>query len=438
MARSCSSSDEGGTRCARALGALTALLTLASPARSLAQDEGGGGARDRRVTTTVIMMTDGRASAAQATSLTIGLRRGIRDVRGVRYVDPVDVLSARDIPEQVQMALDDLDAIADMVRTGDPAEAARRADAAIQAFESNLLVVRRASLTDAYMLLALSRCRMRERRECAEGIERVVAFREGIEYDVRRYPEEYLQFFEDAKERALGGQRGSIEVTTEPEGAEVFIDGRSYGPSPAVAEGLLVGDHYVTLKQLGYEKLIERASVSNEQQNSAHYDLVQSDRALLLDRAMPRMRGELGERRAGPYTTGMASYLFVNQAIVGVVRPGPAGQVDVSLYLYDLRTRFLLARKDATLPGNPQDEGARESAAELASQIYHGVDLSGAIAAPEDAPIVGPARPLYERWWFWTAVGVVVVSGVVAVALLAGGSEQTVPEGWTRFDGQIR
>ena len=448
MARWSSSSE---ARVGRARGLVVAVLLAAgtivagaalAPVRARADDEGGedGGRGARpRVTTTVVVIPEGDATTAQATALSIGLRRGLREVSGVRFVDPVDVLSPRDTPEEVATAQSDLDAVADMVRSGDAHEAEARALAAIDVFEANLVNVPRSNLADAYMLAALSHCRQRDRSACNEGIERVIAFREGLEYDASRYPSAYRRLFDEVKRSTIDhGGRGSIEVTTDPEGAEVFIDGRSYGPSPVVAEGLLVGDHYVTLELLGYEKQIQRARVSANEQQSQSYELEPSDRALLLHRALPHIRSELGEARAGQYIRGMTSYLFVKQAVIGVVRPGAAGQVDVSLYLYDLRTHFLLAQKRETLPGDPQDAAARVRGAELAQALYHGVDLSGAVAAPDDALIVEPARPLYERWWFWTAVGVVVASGITAAVLISSSGEPEVPEGWTRIDGQVR
>lgn len=72
------------------------------------------------------------------------------------------------------------------------------------------------------------------------------------------------------------------------------------------------------------------------------------------------------------------------------------------------------------------------------AELYDDVDLSGNVEAPEDeAPrVVGPARPLWAQWWFWTAIGVVLVSGIV-VALTID-TDPEVPQGFTRFDGTVR
>ncbi|MCC6999080.1 MAG: tetratricopeptide repeat protein [Deltaproteobacteria bacterium] len=43
---------------------------------------------------------------------------------------------------------------------------------------------------------------------------------------------------------------------------------------------------------------------------------------------------------------------------------------------------------------------------------------------PGDGP-----KPIYKKWWFWTAIGAVAVGATVAVVVLAGGSEEVSPPG---------
>jgi hypothetical protein len=46
---------------------------------------------------------------------------------------------------------------------------------------------------------------------------------------------------------------------------------------------------------------------------------------------------------------------------------------------------------------------------------------STTIVAPRSVdtePDVG--RPLYRKWWFWTAIGAVVAGGVVAAVIVSG------------------
>ncbi|MBK8171041.1 MAG: PEGA domain-containing protein [Sandaracinaceae bacterium] len=400
---------------------------------AVAQDQGN------RVSVTSVIVTEGGASTGQATSLSIGIRRAVESMDGLRYTDPVDLLSTTSVPEAVQDAVDDLEPIADMVRSGDPNAAADRAAHAVAVFEENLSAVRRASLFDAYMLDAIAHCRMDQRRRCIQGFERVLTFREGAEYDTARYPDAYSAVFEETRSRVSAGPRASLRIITNPEGAEVFVDGASFGPSPAIAENLLAGEHYVTVKAVGYEKLVARATVRSRSTESVSLLLQPIARALLLERDLARIPSELGQEQAGPVISGLSGYLFVAQIIVGLISEAPNGELDVGLYLYDLRTRFLLSEKHATIAS---DASALDRARELTESLYHGVDLAGTVEAPElddgTPRVVDPARPLWKRWWFWTAVGVVVVSGATAAYLLTRDSGADVPEGFTRLSGSAQ
>jgi len=404
---------------------------LAGGAR--AQDDEEEGPPERDVTTTAVLIEEQGAGLAESTIVSIGLRRGVQRVEGVRFLHAADLLSNENMSDEVIAAIEDLDAIADMVRTGDAREAQRRAEIAIEAFEGNLEVVKRSQLIDAYMLRAAAACRQRDRHGCLGGFEYVVTFRESFEYATARYPRQFAGTFERVREDTLqNGARGSIQVTTEPEGAEVFVDGRSYGPAPVTVLGLVTGRHYVTIKALGFEKVIRRITVYDDHEESYFIELSQSPRSLILQQNLPNIRGELGRPRAGATIEGMKGYLFTNQLILGVVRPAPGNQIDVTLYLYDQRTRFKLAELRRTISA---DAAGMVMAQEMAQALYEGVDLTGAVEAPEQELVIDEPAPFWQQWWFWTAVGVVVVSGIVAIGF-AGGQDDGLPEGWNRVDGR--
>src|SRR5690606_33448488 len=151
------------------------VLAIASSAHvARVQDDGA----PTGVTTSAVLLREAGATVAQASAVTIGLRRGIGDVEGVSFVHPVDALSTPPISEDLQMAMDELEPIADMVRTGDARAAFERADEIVRLFEENLVAVRRSQLVDAYMLAAIGRCQAGLTRECEERVRQIVAFRE--------------------------------------------------------------------------------------------------------------------------------------------------------------------------------------------------------------------------------------------------------------------
>jgi hypothetical protein len=414
---------------------LAFVLVLSGAATACAQDgsEEGGSS----VTATAIMLLEGGATASQGATVSIGLRRGLSDVEGVRFVHPVDVLSPAPFNEDVQFAIEELEPLMDQVANGDARDAATRADAIVELFEQNLEAVRREQLIDAMMIAAVARCRTGRARECETGFARVLVFREGHEYDEARYPAEYADVFARVRSRTLSAARGTLVVETEPEGAEIYVDGRSYGPSPARVDGLLVGDHYVTVKHLGYERIIRRATLDGSE-STARYELQPNERSQLVasDEFQRVLRGELGEERAGPNLRSLGNTLGAAQVLVGVVRPIGESQVHVQVWLYDIRTRFLLSSAEGTIT---EDEAGTVTARQMAVRLYEGVDLAGGIAAPEDGgPGGGERQPeLWEQWWFWTVVGVVVVAGGVGIGAGVAASGPGVPDGWTRIDGTL-
>jgi hypothetical protein len=410
---------------------LSSLIALGAPPAFAQDEEAVAG-----VTTSAVLIREAGTTNAQSSAVLIGLRNGIRDVEGVSFVHPVDVLSTPEVSQELADTFEELEPLADMVRTGDAAEAYRRADEIVRLFEQNLQAVPRARLVDAYMLSAIGRCRAGVTRECEERIRGVVAFRESLEYDAERYGPESAEVFDRARSRALSGARGTLVVRTEPAGAEVYVDGRSYGPSPVTAPGLLVGAHYVTIKEVGYEKVIARADVRSGRDNEAIYTLEPNDRSRLIasTEAQAAIRGELGEPRAGDSIRSLGNTLGTTQVIIGVLRPAAGGQVHVQLYLYHVHTRLLQAEREATLT---IDDAGMERARQLAGELYEGVDLTGGIAAPDD-PSLHPEPPIHEQWWFWTAIGggVLLVVGAIIAGVVVSDS-QAVPGGFWRAQGEL-
>ena len=387
------------------------------------------------VTVTTLLEGNEDTSLADRTRIDAGLRRGLREVEGVEYVFASDLLaeaSSHDVSETTAI----LDGVAEDLRAGRAADASSRIEALVNDLDQRLASVPRSLLVDAYMLRAVTACELSDMAGCNDGFSRVIAFRESLEYDVSRYPAAHQALFETSQ-RALvtDGSRGSIEIRSEPDGAEVFIDGRSLGPSPAVAEGLLVGDHFVSARSLGYAELVRRVSVNQSYQDTVRLELVPIGRARLLDEDLARVGSELGQPRVGAIISSIGSYLFVNQIIIGNIEPAEDESLSLSLYLYDLRTRLLLSRQMSTIP---RDATATELSAALLSQLYEGVDLSGHLRAPEDIAIEVDDPGIWEQWWFWSVVGVVVASAVVTgVVLSNSGEENPLPPGWWSVHGQF-
>lgn len=383
------------------------------------------------VSSTVVVVAEEGTSRADATQITAGVRAGLRAISDVEYIDAVDLLSAEDTPRELLDALDEIEALKADLRRGSAPGAGKRAEALYAILGKYAALTKRTALIDGLMLVALAACDDRNDEACDGGFRRVVAIREDMVYDTASYPKRHLDRFTKVQSEFLErGARGTLEIATEPLGAEVFVDGRSHGPSPAVVPGLLAGEHFVTAKAVGFAKALEVARVRGNQAAAVSVELPTNERALLLENDLPRVGKEVGEPRAGKAISGLAAYLFAQQVVIVAARRRAAGELEALFYLYDLRTKFLLNSVQANVPA----DGDLSKAAERATRdLYEGVDREGAVDAPED-PQAKSAPAFYERWWFWAAVGVVAVSGGVAIGVAAssGGEGGGAPSGWTR------
>jgi hypothetical protein len=388
---------------------------------------------DHSVSVTVLLIPEGGATIAHLTRVGIGLRRGLEAIDGLDYEYPGAMLASRDAPEELFTAIDELPTLVSAIQEGNAGRVQRRLTEVTSIFEQNLDLVSRSDLVTAYVAAAVAQCARGRRRECVSGFEHVLTFRETAEYDAEQFPAEYFELFEETRARLLSeGARGALTIVTDPAGAEVFVDGRSIGPSPARADGLLVGGHYVTVKLTGYNEYAARAEVFGGSEQRVEYTLDRAANALILEQNLPAIRRELGRERAGDAIRGIFGYLPVNQIVIALVSQAPDGGLTAALYLYDLRTQFLLAQRDAQL----QAERASDDSQRLVTELYEGVSLAGRVEAPDDDPDFEDDA-IWEQWWFWTAIGAVTVGGAVALIAITS-AEPAVPPDTVQINGVLQ
>jgi tetratricopeptide (TPR) repeat protein len=105
------------------------------------------------------------------------------------------------------------------------------------------------------------------------------------------------------------------------------------------------------------------------------------------------------------------------------------GIVDRALFFYD---RYLAARPSAPDRDDVADKIAELERARAAASSTPRPSLArDVLIAPADAgapAAPAPSRPIWRRWWFWTAAGALLVAGVTAaLTISAGHNETTVP-----------
>lgn len=372
------------------------------------------------VTVTAFFFVDGQTTAPSAVGVTAALRRSLLDDDRIDFRDPSDAMSTAELREAADAAVALLQEARTLVEQGSYAEAEPHLVEVLARFEENLGLIKRKDLTDAMMLLGVVQVGTRRRDEGIDTFAKVLTFREGMPWDAERYPEIARTAYEEAKGRMRRRGRGSVEFRTEPEGAEVFIDGRSRGASPLVVEGLLIGDHYVTVKLAGFEKVAARFTVAPSYQETYDYTLERSDQYLILQQALRDVLPEIGRERAGQGILALRGILFVSQIVLGTVDAGPNGLVQVHACLYDLRTGLRL--KELRSEGRVGEQTG--PLARLGPSLYRGVDLRGFVEAPPAPPTPPPppSQSIFGKWWFWGVVGAVVAGVTVGILLVPDSS----------------
>lgn len=287
---------------------------------------------------------------------------------------------------------------------------------AVEVLAKVLPYIKKAELADAMMALGAAHFENGDKKEARRTFERLLVWRSDYKVDLSRYPPAILAIVEEVRKEVEKLKRGSIEIRSEPAAAQAYVDGRYIGVTPTFADGLIVGEHWVTLKKEGFKKAVMAAEASPKMQQVVSITMERSTKYLLVVQALAGVEKTLGSASLDASADNLREVLFIDHAVFVRAAPAAAGQLKVDSFLYDLRTRRRLTHVMKTVP----IARAGEELATLASALYLNVSYEAELVESKDAPPPKPyvRRPFYKTWWFWTAAGV-AVTGVVLGATLA-------------------
>jgi len=289
-------------------------------------------------------------------------------------------------------------------------EALEKLAEAVQKLERVMPYIHKQELAEATLSLAVAQGLEGNRAAAQKTFADLLVWRPKVDEDATRVPPSLMKLYEDTRREVARLPRGSLEVRSEPDGAQVYVDGHYTGVTPTTAEGLFVGYHFITFKKEAYLKQVVRAQVSARRQEVVSAQLERSSKYLLLQQSLERSREGFGARAATEPMAELRSYLFIDQVIfVRMQLQKPRVQIDAALY--DLRSRRRLSQVHQVV----SPDRAQRAADTLAQSLYVGVSYDGALPAPapEKPPEVTRPRPFYARWWFWTAIGLATAAAII-------------------------
>lgn len=191
----------------------------------------------------------------------------------------------------------------------------------------------------------------------------------------------------EANATAAEGTKGALAVAGLPTGGQLFVNG-----APA-AESLAPGPHLLTAQAPGYQPHAEIIDVPSG---------VTVDLRLALRPSTPAQRVQAARRRGDPHAALEAA-------------GAPA-----ALILQPLHDRRALVHRRL----------ASGETSETVPISRDRLDAALALIGPElvaEAPRGEPRTAWYERWWVWTALGVVAAAGATTGVVLATRGDDAPP-----------
>ncbi len=334
-----------------------------------------------------------------------------------------------------------------------------------------------------------ARCKGAE-TECLVGIGKQVGVSRVLHSEVQTLPGRYLtvmklvdveagQLLETSRQRAhrridsvrsallkgwvdLFGPliRSQLQVSANVGGADVFLDGRNIGKTPLVlTKDLGKGTHIVTVTRPGYlpvrneirvgqgRKLKVSVTLEKESTEVAAKVPVMGKKVDVKEEPEP---AEPPPPPPPPPKVPVMGKKVVDKKVGGEEKPEPAepplpppppppvpGDKVAEPKLVERKAaarrpvvrkpveRKVSEKREESKPGD-LPEKKPESREFLPS--FGGV---GGVEEkkPDEDLRISESRPLYEQWWFWTAIGVVVAGGVVGLVFGLSAEEEGIPSG---------
>jgi hypothetical protein len=268
----------------------------------------------------------------------------------------------------------------------------------------------------------------------AETFREVAMFDRRISLDPKLFPPSMIEIFNRAKDAVAASPVGAVQLRSNPPACEVYLNGAYKGITPLSLTKIPEGSHFVQVEKDGFLPWGQRVeffaaheeTVEASLKKSTHFDTWKENTKGLL--------GGLDQKEPGPALVKLAQWLGVERLVVVEVKQRGEGVTASALLMQDAPVKRLayksaefsmvsanfLARADAFFTSLydaraviPADEGGAPrkdvgprvvaTACNSDSDCASGeiCDVSSNRCIP-DAP---EKEQLYEKWWFWLALG---------------------------------
>jgi hypothetical protein len=395
------------------LSVVTALFLLAPDARA------EPATNSKRQVIGVIVLPAEDADAADARSIKRGIMEAFKGDSSEALVDPFRLMSSRprNITEETKEYLDrGLAAL----QEGRYHEAIVPLKSALQKMHDSLAQVPKVQLADAICHLAAAYLGAGRMAPAQQTLQWLLAWRPRHSLQLRvGNPIDWTETVHRMRDWQAKAPLGSVQITSEPSRAELFIDGRRMGPTPIFVSNLTVGTHYLTLRLEGYQRVVRSIQVQLREQTLQVQLLPQQDVFSLLQQ-LREVQSYMGDPEV-EFPPVLQSQMGLTHALFVVVS-APQPQQDLSAYLYRLGGGSVVAQTTLTLTP-PIRPVQLDPLALWRAKIAQG-PLRWDMGPPAES------QPWYKRWWVWGLVTVGVAAAVVVPWVLVNRSDNASSEAY--------
>ena len=304
----------------------------------------------------------------------------------------------------------------------EPVEAVAHLQAAVDQFEllPGMLTGRsKADYLSALSYLGSSLILKGEPQQGQATFRKLLVFERRTRLDKNIFPPGMIRMFESARQEVTQGPTGTLSVFSSPEHCKVYVDGIFRGVTPCTMDRLPVGQHLVKVRKAGFMpwgKAVTIEAVEEKPVNCRLRDLPAGSELL---RAVELAARELPDKLE-PRLQALALGMNLERIAVGRLSQQGEGVLYV-VTLFDAGSGGVIRSHRGV--ASPASAGFAKAVDAMFSYLITGradVLQSLSIEVVKNEPLRlrdeelfdEPDVPFYERWYFWTAVGVGVVAAV--------------------------
>jgi tetratricopeptide (TPR) repeat protein len=413
---------------------------------------GGGGPRRRRPGVTpallagcalALSLAGGRATAAERPTVTLidlspegpaereiahDVARALRLDAARRYRDP---------DEQLNLGAEDADVAnirgaRGLLRAGKRllaarswAEAAEELEGAVTSYLASFAHAEEEDAIEQCLALhGVALHRAGDQEGAARAFRRAVVFRPAVKIDLAPYGADVAAAMAKAREDVLSRADVRYEVRTSVPNAEVWVNGRYFGLTPAFVKAL-AGEQYIRISKHGYVRA-GRLETVERAEHVAQFELRPARRKPAWDGLRERL-GEIFEGAVEPEDLSAAQGLLGANLAVVLRCSGTREKMQVRLALANLSGRQVLKRVTREFSWLRRDKVA---VAKLVQELF----VAPAAPVGREGPEVR-RDSVFKKWWFWALVGGAVAGSVTAAVLL--GDTETVGDRYQAGTGGL-